>query len=351
MLASARVYRRRVASLDGLRAVSIAFVLLGHLIGTAGYPVNGLTYALFGYARFGVQTFFVISGYLITTLLLEEHRAWGRIDLGAFYKRRALRILPASFVYIVFATLIRLGTHHPLHWKHLVYALTYTSCYAHDMPWILTHLWSLSVEEQFYLLWPTALVLAFSARRRICWAVMVMAPACRLWYAAHDPHLAEYAFPAVADALAAGCLLALYGERLPKRSSKLCHGAIFLLVSELALTIPFWNAKAALLLDGAGALLIALAVHIAIQREDWILNNRPIAFVGVISYSLYLYQQPFLTQGQPLSLDRLSAFPVNIALAALLALASYFLVERRFLRYRTAPAPNPAKAPLPSAAL
>lgn len=331
-----------------MRAISIAFVLLGHLVGTAGYPANGLTYALFGYARFGVQIFFVISGYLITTLLLEEQRTSGRLNLGAFYKRRALRILPASYVYILFATLVRLLTHHPFHWKYLLTALTYTGCYAREMPWVFAHLWSLSVEEQFYLLWPIALALGFSARRRICWAVMLTAPVCRLWLAAHDSRLAEYAFPAVADALAAGCLLALYSERLPRRSSRLCHGATFLIVSELALTIPFWNARAALFLDGAGALLIALAVHIAIQREDWVLNNKAMTFLGVISYSLYLYQQPFVSQGQPLSLGRLSAFPMNIMFATALAVTSYLLVERRFLRYRTAP--GSSKVPLASPA-
>src|ERR1700724_1408201 len=167
----------RVPSLDGLRTISISFVLLGHLYGTAGYPRNKLTLLLTYYAHFGVQVFFVVSGFLITTLLLKERDRTGRIDLLAFYRRRTFRIFPACFFYVTAMAVVAW----PL--GYLGYAYSYTMCYAgQGRPWLLGHLWSLSVEEQFYLLWPFALALAFSMRRRVAIVVMFAAPIARLTF-------------------------------------------------------------------------------------------------------------------------------------------------------------------------
>src|SRR5664280_2047254 len=157
----------RIPSLDGLRAVSIIIVVWAHA--RASSRLLGL------YAFFGVQIFFVISGYLITSLLLREHERTGTINLRTFYYRRMLRIFPAAYVYILAVAIV---FQPPLH--YLAYAFTYTSCYAGPHgPWMLSHLWSLSVEEQFYLLWPFALLLAFPSRKRILWVVMLCVPLLR----------------------------------------------------------------------------------------------------------------------------------------------------------------------------
>jgi peptidoglycan/LPS O-acetylase OafA/YrhL len=92
---------KRIPSLDGLRAVSILMVVSAHLYGTAGWPHNHATKVLSAYGHFGVQVFFVISGFLITTLLLAEYGKNGRISLRGFYRRRSFRILPASLIYIL----------------------------------------------------------------------------------------------------------------------------------------------------------------------------------------------------------------------------------------------------------
>jgi peptidoglycan/LPS O-acetylase OafA/YrhL len=125
-------------------------------------------------ATFGVQVFFVLSGYLITTLLQREHEVHGRIDLPAFYRRRGFRIIPAAFAYIGFTALLA-----PAARADLPYALTFTISY-HLWPatFLLGHLWSLSVEEQFYLLWPLALVLGFRHRGRIAVAAVCCFPRC-----------------------------------------------------------------------------------------------------------------------------------------------------------------------------
>jgi len=140
---------KRIPSLDGLRAISIALVIVGHWVSRH----YGSAVAL-SYANLGVRIFFVISGYLITTLLIKEHSKTSTISLGDFYVRRAYRILPAAMafmlpVFVVYGSQLR--------WYHMAAALVYVANFDPLRPWFLGHLWSLSVEEQFYFLWPSIL--------------------------------------------------------------------------------------------------------------------------------------------------------------------------------------------------
>jgi peptidoglycan/LPS O-acetylase OafA/YrhL len=122
------------------------------------------------YGSFGVRIFFVISGFLITGLLLNERERTGTISLPDFYVRRAYRILPAAYVFM----LAMIAAHwHALSWSSIFAALTYSSNYLHEKNWVLGHLWSLSVEEQFYLLWPLPWCCSFARGcgwlRPCCW--------------------------------------------------------------------------------------------------------------------------------------------------------------------------------------
>src|SRR6202521_1564487 len=140
---------RRIPSLDGIRAVSILLVLLGHGAMTGGAPRLLTRFGHVG--NIGVRCFFVLSGFLITTLLLKEVSATGTISLVKFYIRRSLRVLPASLALIgVLATLHLWGVIR-LWPGDLSHALTYTANYHLRRSWWLDHLWSLSVEEQFYI--------------------------------------------------------------------------------------------------------------------------------------------------------------------------------------------------------
>ena len=136
----------RIPSLDGLRAISIILVLLAHLSGTRHFVKSGV-FEIYG--NVGVRIFFVISGYLITLLLLKEHERTATISLRDFYIRRAYRILPAAYVFML---PVILWYARSLNRVTILAAVTYTSNYIHVGNWILGHLWSLSVEEQFYLL-------------------------------------------------------------------------------------------------------------------------------------------------------------------------------------------------------
>src|SRR5579872_915461 len=140
----------RIPSLDGLRAISIALVFLGHIVATRGAPQALNPFIHVG--NLGVKVFFVISGFLITTLLLKEYSRTGRVSLRGFYTRRTLRIFPAFYTYVGIIIILHLLGFVALRENDLIHAITYTMNYQVTREWELNHLWSLAVEEQFYLL-------------------------------------------------------------------------------------------------------------------------------------------------------------------------------------------------------
>ena len=308
----------RIPSLDGLRAISILLVIIGHAVNHNGWPV------LIGV--FGVQVFFVLSGFLITRLLQQEYEREGRISLKAFYRRRCFRILPASFFFIG-----ALAWFDPASRSGLVYALTYTvSWRLYQTPRVLWHLWSLSIEEQFYLLWPIGLVLAFRHRKWIAWAAVVAAAIFRLslvLFASpyYTPYL-HFCFPGAVDSIAAGCLLAIYEPRL-KSLRWMAEPAIVIALPFVAWTVfcTCWSGTLVVLF-GLVPLMLALWTYLLVERRDWILNNPVANALGVLSYSLYLWQQPLtLERKWPL-------LPSLVALAAC-ALFSYLLIEQPMIQF------------------
>jgi peptidoglycan/LPS O-acetylase OafA/YrhL len=325
----------RIHSLDGLRALSIALVILGHLGGTRGSPVP-----LFfeNYAEFGVRVFFVISGYLITSILLREYEKTGTISLREFYIRRFFRIFPAAYVYITAACVF---TAHELRRIDIVSAYGYWVDFNMRIPWVLGHLWSLSVEEQFYLLWPF-LLLAFMRRSRtLAISGILLGPTARILFkvaGTRSNALGVY-FPCVADTLATGCLLAMLQPEI-ERWGRWLDRPWFVAIPAAAFSVPWWPH---LLPDRLGVPVyqllgvtvmnfgIALGIIHCLRRRYALLNHPAVAWVGVLSYSLYLWQQPFI--------DRFSgawfaAFPANILLASSCAMLSHYCVEKPFLCLR-----------------
>lgn len=332
----------RILSLDGLRAISIAFVFLGHLNGTEHFP-RELRW-LGPLAGFGVRVFFVLSGFLITTLLLKELELTNRISLRNFYLRRIFRIFPASYTYIlVICGLAALHFVH-LHPHDVLHAVTYTSNYYQGRSWYMGHLWSLSVEEQFYLLWPLTLWLAGRRRGMIIAAlVCVLAPFIRAAEFGLVPaaHLAigEW-FETIADSLAIGCLLAGMRDRLSENRRYLqflrsrFFIAIPLLMLVLALSHPHLRYEFTVvfsLLNVGIALCLDWSLRFTSNAVGAFLNWRPVSFLGVLSYSLYLWQQPFLDRNIK---SPLTAFPLNLVLAFSAAIVSYYMIERPFLEFK-----------------
>jgi peptidoglycan/LPS O-acetylase OafA/YrhL len=314
---------KRIPSLDGLRAISISMVVAGHWVELRYHSDIAGTFA-----NLGVRIFFIISGYLITTLLLNEYRKTSTIHLREFYVRRAYRILPAAMVFMLPVFVI---FRHELRWYQAAVAILYLTNFDFSHPWFLGHLWSLSVEEQFYFLWPGVLKRWHRHRLAILVGVVAFAPLYRI--ACHLMQLhgrADETFPAVADILAVGCLAAILAPRLPKIRAGWALAMILLvaLVPIYAGALRFHiTALLLFVLWPAMHLSIAgLLLHV-VKTPYWILNVRPVAWLGKISYSLYLWQQLF-------AYSRVHRPWYFVLFAVGLATASYYLVEQPMLRLR-----------------
>lgn len=333
----------RIHSLDGLRAVAILLVLFGHAVGTVGFP--SVFDPLHSLGNYGVRFFFVISGFLITHLLLNELAQQKTINIRGFFYRRVLRIFPAYYAYLLIGVML---AHY-----HLVdilpgdflHAATYTMNYHTERGWHLNHTWSLAVEEQFYLLWPFALLLLGkdNAYKTLIGLVLLI-PLIRvlMWYGLDaSPSAITRQFQAVADALAMGCLLAYMMHRPEqlKRILKLGRTGLWglSLVSLIAsaglyLIAPGWFYTLGQSLANLGAALIVL---LCLTRTEGLLyrllNCKISCFIGALSYSLYLWQEPFLNS---YSTHVLQSFPLNILLTFIAAMLSYYLIEIPFQKLR-----------------
>jgi len=341
----------RTPSLDGLRAVSILLVVGAHSISPGRYPA---AFSLFGHlGNTGVRVFFLISGFLITSLLLKEHAAAGAISLPKFYMRRVIRIFPAFYVYVGIVALLAWTGRIQLLPGDMPHALTYTMNYHHERSWYVNHLWSLSVEEQFYLLWPAALLIA-GPRRALkgAAAAIVIVPLIRWWiywdFAREQPMSQYYAtaldryFQAVCDSLATGCVLAgCYSALGGVRRYVELQGRVWYPLLPLALILASGalhkvSVPVYLILGQSGANIgIALLLDYWVRRPDSlsgrVLNLAWMAKIGVWSYSIYLWQELLLdmTPGG-ISL----AFPWNIAAVLAVSIASYYCVEKQALKLR-----------------
>jgi peptidoglycan/LPS O-acetylase OafA/YrhL len=336
-----RVPSGRMRSLDGLRAISIALVLLGHLGGTRGLKAVNLQIG--DYAHLGVVVFFVISGFLITTLLMVERAVTGEVSLKLFYARRSIRIFPAACVYLAVLAILEVAGVVHLKPGDMWHAITYTENFHGLHAWQVGHLWSLSVEEQFYLLWPFAFV-ALGVRRSI-WApvcVVFLAIAARLFarfFLYGTPYENPEMFPMVADSLAMGCLLAMLRSRLESMRwyLRLFQPGWSLLLLVVALALNRYEDYTVVTVFGTAIINVCLAVliHRSVYHADdavgAFLNWKPLMFVGVLSYSLYLWQQLFVNRN---SSAWVNAFPQNLIFAVCAGVASYYVIEKPLLGLR-----------------
>jgi peptidoglycan/LPS O-acetylase OafA/YrhL len=344
--------QRDIPSLDGLRAISILLVVLSHVsvgvyhdYASTFTRTQSIIQVLFLLGHLGVTVFFVISGFLITTLLLKDEA----IGLGRFYFRRTLRIFPPYYFYLGVILLLGVAGAISIDRGNTIAAFTYTRNYFFNESapdaWFLAHTWSLCVEEQFYLIFPVTLVLL--GKRwgfRVVALVVLLCPLLRYLYVIDDPTISiEFGrFETVADALAIGCLLARTRAWLHARTwyKGLITSNLLLATPFIALMItwlghfPDYYPKPVyvIVLLSVRNISIALFLDWAVTnyqgRVGQFLNARPIAYIGVISYSIYLWQQPFLNP--ELSL------PIVVKLSLMIAasLFSFYVIERPALRLR-----------------
>lgn len=329
---------RAIPSLDGLRALAVIGVIVDHAVShdPTLFP-KWSQRPLVELGPLGVRIFFVISGYLITTLLLRDLDAVGHVRLGRFYLRRVLRIFPPFYAYLMavgIATVHGSIPHAGRWWP----AWLYLTNFAPTQNWYTGHSWSLAVEEQFYLTWP--FVLAWMGRergRRVAIGVCLVMPLCRVLtvLVTGNPWVgANVAF----DFLAFGCLLALSGPNLIKTDAwTRSRAAVLAVVTLVLLGIALAGVPASVelaVLEGAEAATIALGVAWCVANPTSpfgrLLNTRSARIVGVGSYSIYLWQQVFFGPGLP-SLT----VPGAIVATGVAATASYFMIERPALAFRS----------------
>ncbi|WNC88887.1 acyltransferase [Paraburkholderia sp. FT54] len=340
----------RIAGLDGLRALSVIAVFLAHT-GLAGVVGGGYV---------GVDVFFVLSGYLITSLLVAERLRTGRIDLPAFYWRRARRLYPALLLMLAGVTLYCQIFPSPLRagfevWPAFFYVMNWVRAFGIYDAHLTGHTWTLAIEEQFYLVWPLILLgmLKFWPRR-VLLAVALLAVAVIGWrsflMSHHLPAARIYCgFDTHSDGLLMGALLAVMprqrtawaGKLWPVAAAYLCFG----MLSETGLEFSM-RALGYPLTPLAAALIIAKVVtdqHSTLAR---LLNIAPLAGLGRVSYGFYLWHyvvvQSMLYGGHEtmgayfggFSHPHIAMVTITFVTSMALTLFSWFVIEKPAMRLR-----------------
>ena len=340
-------------ALDGIRALSVVAVMLYH--GLVGWAPGGFL---------GVDVFFVLSGYLITSLLLREWDRWESLDIVSFYRRRARRLLPALLLLLVavsvWAAVVaapdKLGRIrwdgvstllYTANWRYVFAQQSYFDKYGDPSPFL--HTWSLAIEEQFYLLFPLILVglLRLTRGRRGQVGVIlafgaVGSAALMAWLfdPAADPSRVYYGTDTRAQELLIGAVLALAllkmralvgGVRVATASA-----GVLALAGVIAAFVLL-DDQDAVLYRGGFALFCVLVAVLVFSVEmvtqgpaAWLLSLRPVAWVGLISYGLYLWHWPVyvaLTSDR-VGLEGTSLLLVRIGVTFAIATTSFYLVER-----------------------
>lgn len=357
--------KSRLPSLDGWRALSILLVLGGHSERVYHYSPQWKPVFHWFDGGVGVLCFFVISGFLITWLMLVENERLGRISLKHFYIRRALRILPVFYTYLLTVAALQYFTPYSQNWQEWIGNLTFTQNYINS-PHTTAHLWSLSVEEQFYLLWPATLIFLIkcgASRRQLLGFLVfpiLVAPCCRAL--GHNPDAALYvpilagrSFFSYFDLLAVGCACAVYLAEVRNRG---CQATIFqihrramLFAGLLLVLIPYvfdnihsshsiLRILSVTLDPSLGAIGFAVLMLQSVFLPDWgiyrVLNWRWVCQIGVLSYSIYIWQQMFCTEPEVFGLGRVwwMSFPGWLVPVLVVSFISYYGLELPILKLR-----------------
>ncbi len=329
-------------ALDGLRFVAVFLVIFYHF----GFEIVP--------GAHGVMLFFVLSGFLITWLLLKENERTGTISLKGFFKRRVLRIFPAFYVYALIIILLLLATKKDVPWMHALsaffYFSNYYSAFHPELNNAFSHTWSLAIEEQFYLIFPFFFLLFCRNLKQLAVVIAGIIGAAWIWRAVLvfglnvSSGYIYSAFETRVDQLLVGCLLAIVLRRnwFGKLWQTVLYNSFvpFITLAILAISIYFslTNMVYKSVLGFAFepvlmAIFIVQAITFSAQGFWKTLESKPLNFLGSLSYSLYLWQQ-ITTSAIP---TRFADFPVFVQLIAtvlvtiMVAAISYYLIEMPFL--------------------
>jgi peptidoglycan/LPS O-acetylase OafA/YrhL len=331
----------RIPSLDGWRGIAILLVLIDHL---EGYLTNHYRWPWADTGQHGVTIFFVLSGFLITSKLIENPA-----DLGKFYTRRFFRLMPAAWAYLAVLLFLSLMTKVSfITLPELRQCLLFYRNYGEFNLSVCAHFWSLSLEEQFYLVWPAILLL--SGIRRSRWIAAGGAIACAIYrwifWAHYNQRGPNFQTQVRADALLIGCLTALllsdhhfvpYARRWSKALS----------LPALA-TLVYCVVRFHRLPTLAENIAIAVLITACVVNPTWVvartISFRPLAWLGVVSYSIYVWQELFMHLGTGIGTTHLVSIFVVMPV---FAVASYYGLERPCIRLGHRLTKMPSRQTLP----
>ncbi|MGZ6963662.1 MAG: acyltransferase family protein [Acidimicrobiia bacterium] len=347
-----------IPALTGLRGVAVLLVVMLHSAPLGPATFRSPPYNFWRGGFLGVDLFFAISGFLITSLLLEERESSGRVSFRNFYARRALRLLPALYVmlaaYATYSIITRLD------WYQTRTSIIWAVCYASNFQLLLKpasvapglgHLWSLAIEEQFYLIWPVAFVTAMRFTRRTGALVAgILVAIClvglnRLALEANgtSPLRIFVRLDTRSDTLLLGALAAVVWFYARARSSRWfgfsgwAGAATFLWCLSMRLSgyATFW-ARGGFTLVGVAATAMVVAVVSGQWSARHLLAWKPLLILGEVSYALYLWHLPIFTAVERYDTGWPAALRLGVAwsLTAMATTASWFLVERPANRFK-----------------
>jgi peptidoglycan/LPS O-acetylase OafA/YrhL len=344
--------QQRMPSLDGWRGMSVLLVVLGHQISLSRkhFGYNPKILNLLEFHHYGVQVFFVISGFIITRLLIREAGEQGTISLRDFYVRRVFRILPAYYFFLITIFIItRMDIPCDTKDQHLVKAFLFLSNFKFwGVTWPVGHTWSLAVEEQFYLLWPITFMR--SNLKVVPFIFVCAAPLFRIIGHLYPDTIFHLSFIVNADAIFWGALFAIYIDK-PAFAQFMKYGkwilgftCALILIERFSIkgvsfiTVPF--------LKTFFSLSIIILIYYSLNSASVLyrfFNNRVLVFIGVISYSIYLWQQIFYYEAPVLNKSFITIFPLNWVFIAGVSYGSYLFIEQPFLKLRKRFLPAPQK--------
>jgi peptidoglycan/LPS O-acetylase OafA/YrhL len=341
-------------ALDGLRAIAIMLVILyhfgaNHFLRPFHILINGDT---------GVNLFFVISGFLITTLLLKEKVTHGQISLKRFYLRRALRIIPAAYLFLLVMIALNVIYKFGITGTSFAAAFLFYKNFPYQEEPYLGHFWTLAAEAQFYLLFPFLLSLNTKWYTALLSAIIIVVPVISIlgFYHVHFGNtIMQRATQIIMYSFWKGPFIILIGSlaavllfkgiiSLKNNKQNYCLGFL-LLIAALTISSKAFVFYTPYVSEYLSAILFAGVIVLSLSTRNLlsgVLSNPVLVKIGVLSYSLYLWQQPFIGNHvwQPWlqwlsSSSQAVLLAVKLVIVFIIAFVSYYFVEVRLMKVKS----------------
>lgn len=333
--------QKKYPSLNGLRGISILLVVFDHY----NDLYHGYFRSIAHFGTLGVDVFFVISGFLITTLCIKEKVLTGTISLKNFYIRRVYRILPVAYLYIVIIAIVNFACHLHMSIMSFIGAALFLANISYfrktQFDWNLGHYWSLSVEEQFYILFPIFIKKRFSVF--VC--IVLFIPFALLFISYLQTFIPILNFELLSSAIrylnkfqgiSIGCLFSILMFK-----GYLKFGKLNLVVTIISIFLIFYIGfdyaeylRATFFNLIVSALIGFVVINNVAYKNNFIykfLNFKLLSWIGILSYSIYIWQQMFLSNDSRFPMAK---YPVNLLFLIAIPILSYYFYEQYFLKLK-----------------